>query len=251
MRDPPPLGPRCAPPGARDAVRVRLAACVLAWLAVIGAVGMAFGASIRAETAATVAFLTISAVVAVQIGRWYPHSRLGGCNTVTLLRAALVAALLMPLADGRAAGCAVAVLATVALALDGVDGWLARRSGLVSRFGARFDMEVDAALALVLALHVMAGTPVGSEVLVLGLIRYVFVLAAWGWPWLRGDLAPSRRRKVVCVLQLSVLIALQIPAVPSDAAILLARGAAMALIWSFAIDIIALRKDALSQGDLR
>ena len=132
-----------------------------------------------------------------------------------------------------------------------MDGWLARRSGLVSRFGARFDMEADAALALVLAIHALLGTPVGGEVLVLGLIRYVFVMAAWCWPWLDGDLAPSRRRKLVCVLQLSVLIALQVPALPPDAAILLTRGAAMALIWSFAIDIIALRKGALTRGELR
>ena len=36
-------------------------------------------------------------------------------------------------------------------ALDGVDGWLARRSGIASAFGARFDMEIDALLILVLA----------------------------------------------------------------------------------------------------
>ena len=37
------------------------------------------------------------------------------------------------------------------LALDGLDGWAARRQGLVSAFGARFDMEVDALLILALA----------------------------------------------------------------------------------------------------
>lgn len=251
MRNQQPPAERDAPPAARDAVRARLAACALAWMAVIGAVGLALGAPIRAQGTAMAAFGLASVLAGVRIGRRYPHSRLGGCNAVTLLRAALVAALLMPLTDGRAAGYGVATLAAVALALDGVDGWLARRSGLVSRFGARFDMEVDAALALVLALHVLTGTAVGSEVLVLGLIRYVFVLAAWAWPWLGGDLAESRRRKLVCVLQLSALIALQIPALPPDAAILLTRGAAMALIWSFAIDIIALRKGALAKGVLR
>jgi multidrug efflux pump subunit AcrA (membrane-fusion protein) len=39
--------------------------------------------------------------------------------------------------------------------LDGVDGWLARRHEIASRFGARFDMEVDA--LLILALSVLAG----------------------------------------------------------------------------------------------
>jgi phosphatidylglycerophosphate synthase len=40
------------------------------------------------------------------------------------------------------------------LALDGLDGWLARRFGLASAYGARFDMEVDGFLILVLALLV-------------------------------------------------------------------------------------------------
>ncbi|MFH7468205.1 CDP-alcohol phosphatidyltransferase family protein, partial [Pseudomonas syringae group genomosp. 7] len=77
----------------------------------------------------------------------------------------------------------------------GVDGWLARRSGLVSRFGARFDMEVDAALALILSLHLLAGTAVGAEALVLGLARYAFVAAGLAWPWLSADLPPTDRRK--------------------------------------------------------
>lgn len=251
MRDQTPLVRPDAPPAPRDAIRARLGVCVVAWLAVIVAAGLLFGGSVGALALAMAVFVAASVLVAVRLRRSYHHARLGACNAVTLLRAALVSALLIPLIDGRAAGYAVAALAAAALALDGVDGWLARRSGLVSRFGARFDMEADAALALVLAIHALLGTPVGGEVLVLGLIRYVFVMAAWCWPWLDGDLAPSRRRKLVCVLQLSVLIALQVPALPPDAAILLTRGAAMALIWSFAIDIIALRKGALTRGELR
>ena len=39
-------------------------------------------------------------------------------------------------------------------ALDGVDGWLARRRGMSSAFGARFDMEIDALLVQVLAILV-------------------------------------------------------------------------------------------------
>ena len=46
----------------------------------------------------------------------------------------------------------MAALAGFALALDGVDGHLARRFDQVSDFGARFDMEVDAALILVLCI---------------------------------------------------------------------------------------------------
>ncbi len=41
-------------------------------------------------------------------------------------------------------------LAVPALILDGVDGWVARRTGTANDAGARLDMEVDAALILVL-----------------------------------------------------------------------------------------------------
>lgn len=196
----------------------------------------------RGQLAGTGAFLLACAAAALLIRRGYPHGRLGACNVVTLMRAALACALLVPLADGRAAGSGVALVAAVALALDGVDGWLARRSGLVSRFGARFDMEVDAALALILSLHVLAGTAAGPEILVLGLIRYAFVAASLAWPWLAADLPPSRRRKQVCVLQIATLILLQTPLPTEGQAILLARLAAAAVIWSFAIDILYLRR---------
>ncbi len=45
-------------------------------------------------------------------------------------------------------------LSIPALALDAVDGWIARRTHTVSELGARFDMEVDAFLLLVLSAYV-------------------------------------------------------------------------------------------------
>lgn len=169
--------------------------------------------------------------------RAYPHDRVGACNLVTLSRAALVAALLGAVAGGQSAGWAVAIVAGLGLALDGIDGWLARRAGLVSDFGARFDLEVDAALALVLALHVLSGTVVGAEVLVLGSLRYVFVAAGWIAPWLRGDLPFSQRRRVICVVQIAALIFLVTPLAGDDLAIWTARLASAALVWSFAVDV--------------
>ncbi|MEE2860484.1 MAG: CDP-alcohol phosphatidyltransferase family protein [Pseudomonadota bacterium] len=187
---------------------------------------------------AGVGYLIAAVIVAIGMKRHYPHARIGSCNTVTLMRTALTTALLAPLAGGTAAGWTVALVATLSLAMDGIDGFLARRSGLVSDFGARFDMEVDAALALILALHVLAGTPVGLEVLVLGVMRYVFVASALALRWMRRPLPVSMRRKTVCVIQLAALIALQVPQVPVDLSIWLARGASLALAWSFASDVL-------------
>lgn len=186
---------------------------------------------------ASLLFLLGTLATAILIRHHYPHQRLGACNVITLLRGALVCALLAPLASGAAAGWGVAAVGGLALALDGVDGWLARRSGLASAFGARFDMEVDAALALVLSLHILSGTVVGAEVLLLGTIRYGFVAAGRFLPWLTGPLRPRFRRKLVCVIQLATLVLLQLPELSADQAIWLARAAAVALVWSFAVDI--------------
>ncbi|MCX5480124.1 CDP-alcohol phosphatidyltransferase family protein [Kaistia geumhonensis] len=176
----------------------------------------------------------------------YPHARLGLCNIVTLSRAALASSLVAPLAVpepiGNVDAWLVVSVATIALALDGIDGWLARRSGLASSFGARFDMEVDAALGLILALLVLDSGKLGSWVLVLGAMRYVYVAAGLAVPWLNGSLPEAFRRKAICVVQIAALIVLNAPAVSGPPAALLAAAATLALGWSFAIDIVWLAR---------
>jgi phosphatidylglycerophosphate synthase len=95
-------------------------------------------------------------------------------------------------------------LAAVALALDAVDGWVARRTGTVSTLGARFDMEVDAFLILVLAGYVTSS--LGGWVLALGVMRYAFAAAGWVVPWMRAELPPRYWRKVVAATQGVVLV---------------------------------------------
>jgi phosphatidylglycerophosphate synthase len=86
-------------------------------------------------------------------------------------------------------------LAGIALALDAVDGWIARITHTISELGARYDMEVDAFLLLALSAYV--GPSMGWWVLVIGLLRYVFVAAGWLLPWMRRTLPPRYWRKVV------------------------------------------------------
>jgi phosphatidylglycerophosphate synthase len=175
--------------------------------------------------------------VAFLVLRHYPHDRFGLCNAVTLARAAMVVALLAMLWSGGQ-GWDVMLVATIALSLDGVDGWLARRNGLTSDFGARFDMETDAALALVLAAHVWLGGATGPEVLLLGLMRYGFVLAFWPFPWLAAALPQRFGRKVVCVIQIAALILLQMPGFMPGQVQVVAWFAVVALIWSFGRDVL-------------
>jgi phosphatidylglycerophosphate synthase len=94
-------------------------------------------------------------------------------------------------------------LATVALCLDLVDGYVARRTGTETDLGARFDGEVDA--FLILALSVYVAQACGWWVLAIGAARYVFLAGEWLVPWMRAPLPPRRWRKLVAAAEGIVL----------------------------------------------
>jgi phosphatidylglycerophosphate synthase len=222
-------------------VSVTLAACVLTaaiLLAVPAPDALIVGLGL---------FGCIVLVVVQRIESFHPFPDFGAANRVTLMRAVL-ACLLAAFVAGEALALSFAAfaIAVCALALDGIDGWLARRSATASRFGARFDMEVDAVLILVLASAAWLTGKAGMWVLLLGLMRYAFVAASAPWPWLARDLPPSTRRKAICVLQVAVLAMLLLPSVVPPVSGLMAAAALGALAWSFAVDIrwLATRSEA-------
>lgn len=211
---------------------------VFVLLACVLLVGLSVAAQvIFGNVIVPVGLFALTAGVALQgILVHHPHPTLGLGNGVTLIRAALVALLAAALLDPAQTGWAVFFIACIAFALDGVDGWLARRAGLTSTFGARFDMEVDALLGAVLALILLNDGHVGPEILVLGFTRYAFVAAAFCVPKLGAALPESMRRKTVCVIQIACLIALLCPLTPLWLMHPMSWGAAGLLLWSFARD---------------
>lgn len=229
----------------RDAARALAGAALLLALAAgaLGATG--FGADYVTKS------LAVYAVGAWLVWRGlagdaHPHARFGAANRITLGRLAgmaAVAALLgeaVPAAPPSAApvgGWVLVVAATLIAVLDAADGALARRQGLASRFGARFDMETDAAFTLVLNGLVWQAGQAGAWVLASGLMRYAFVAAAWALPWLAAPLPPSRRRQAVCVVQITALIVCLGPIVPPALAGAIAALSLLLLTASFAIDI--------------
>lgn len=125
----------------------------------------------------------------------------GPANRVTLGRATLVGGVTALVADSFESTPPVTLLVgltAVALILDGVDGKVARRTNTSTALGARFDMEVDAFLILVLSVYV--STTLGPWVLLIGGMRYAFVAAARVAPWLNAPLprAPPARRSPRC-----------------------------------------------------
>jgi phosphatidylglycerophosphate synthase len=166
-------------------------------------------------------------------------ARFGPADRVTLTRAVLTGGVAALVADSvsrpvpaagtaGSAGHAVLVgLAATALVLDCVDGWLARRTGTASEFGARFDMEVDAFLILVLS--VQAARSLGGWVLLIGLARYALVAAGWWLAWLREPAAPRYWRKVVAAVQ-GVVLTVVASGIPPRPVSLAAVALALALL---------------------
>lgn len=229
----------------RDLIAVAAAVAALAWF-----MGDMAGLGIDYRLKALLCFAAGAALVWHALPS-HPHPRFGPANRVTLARLglmALIAALIgealprPPLsAQATAMWWLIAVSTTTAL-LDAVDGALARRTGLASAFGARFDMETDAAFTLVLCALVLQAGQAGPWVLASGLMRYAFVAAARAWPWLHAPLAPSKRRQTVCVVQITTLIVCLGPIVPPGLASVLAALSLALLALSFAIDIRTLAR---------
>jgi phosphatidylglycerophosphate synthase len=170
----------------------------------------------------------------------HPGPGLGPANRLTLARASLVLPLaalaLLPGVFTEIGYWWMVGLSAVALAMDGLDGPLARRTGTESRFGARFDMEMDAFLLLALSALVGWSGKVGFWVLLIGGLRYFFALGGLLWTPLRGALPPSQRRKVVCVAQGIVLVVCLAPVTQSAPATTLAASALALLVYSFVVD---------------
>jgi phosphatidylglycerophosphate synthase len=172
------------------------------WSVAAGAAGLAVISLVDVLSAfgwsAGLLYLVVSSTLLTRGLRSRGTTRFGPANTVTLTRSTLVGLVTALVATSFTTTISMTLLmglTTAALALDAVDGWIARRTGTISELGARFDMEVDAFLILVLGAFV--AQDLGWWVLTLGLLRYAYVVAGWGLPWLRRTVPPRYWRKVV------------------------------------------------------
>jgi phosphatidylglycerophosphate synthase len=193
---------------------------MLASTAALGEVGLTVGIACA---------VTMSAALAGGLAR-NDGAPLGPASWVTLARATLAVGVAALAADSFTHETPVALLVTlasVALVLDAVDGWVARHTGTATALGARFDGEVDA--FLILALSVYVAPACGAWVLAIGAARYLFLAGEWLLPWMRAPLPPRHWRKVVAATQgvvLTVAAAGVLPMTLTQALL----GAALALL---------------------
>jgi phosphatidylglycerophosphate synthase len=178
---------------------------------------------------------------------------LGPADRVTLTRASLTCGVAGLVANAFWAPARVTTLVSLAagaLLLDAVDGWVARRTGTASPLGARFDMETDAFLILVLSVHV--AHVLTWWVIVIGAARYIHLATGWLAPWSHQPVPARYWRKVVAATQ-GVVLAVAATQLLSDTWTELLLAAALALLaTSFGTEVAQLRRGRpAAAGQLR
>jgi phosphatidylglycerophosphate synthase len=221
---------RAAPPGPL----VGLVAQVLLLAGLAGTVGLGVGGWVAGLTCAAI----VNAALADGLSR-HRSGGLGAADWVTLARASLAVGIGALVADSFAHGVPVTLLvgiSALALALDYVDGWVARRAPTTGTLGAEFDGEVDAFLILILSVFVARS--VGAWVLAIGAARYAFLAAGWPLPWMRAPLPPRYWRKTVTATQGIVLTVAAAAVLPGSVTRFAVVAACALLAESFGRDVV-------------
>ncbi len=190
------------------------------------------------------AYAVFGLAVTTALYRAFPVAALGAANRVTLLRAALACLFAGLVGEGARVVAELAVPMVVGtavfLALDGVDGWLARRRGEESVFGRFLDHETDALFFLVLSILVHQTEKVGPWIITAGLLHYVYLAACLACPRLSADMPPTRRGQAVGLGAVLGLLACLFPDVQAEVATGVSVAVLSALVWSFIVDVFRL-----------
>jgi phosphatidylglycerophosphate synthase len=224
--------------GAQSTVRIAAVLGMPATAAVLGVVSATAGLGVAGWIAGLATGAGATALIATARIR-SDQPTMHPADWVTLTRALLAAGVAGLVADsfGRPASVtALVTLAAIALALDAVDGRVARRTGTATPLGGRLDGEVDAFLILLLSIAV--SQVYGSWVLVIGAARYALLVAGWLIPWLAAPLPPRYWRKVVAAVQGIVLTDAVSGVLPRLVGMIVVAVALLLLAESFGRDVI-------------
>ena len=236
--------------------RTRVRAALDATIGILSSVALGYGI-VRAHAELTIvgvvamcAGLILVTAAGVSIMRRRPAFSTPA-DRVTLIRAVLAGgcATLVVLALVASAPTRSWVLvgfAAIALLLDAIDGWVARRTGTANTHGARLDMETDSAFVMILSIPV--ALTVGPWALMIGAMRYLFWAAAVWRPALRQELTFSQFRRVTAGIQGVALVFALVPIVPSQVAAVTTALALALLVVSFGKDVISLERGFRTHG---
>lgn len=213
------------------------------------AAATAVGASRGIVAASSALAFVPVAVGAIALGealrRRDPSEPVGPADVVTGIRAALVAlmggwAVLLAVGSAPAASWWLTGIAALALALDGLDGAVARAGDRSTAAGARLDAETDAVLMAVLS--VIVAYEVGPWILLAGGLRYAFAALRWvRWrKTVRGHagLPPRQGRRLVAAGSAAALVAATAPGLATVGVWSLSAAALALLLVSFGLDAV-------------
>lgn len=168
--------------------------------------------------------------------------KLGAANLLTLGRTGLVsmlASLIPPLGPGMLLTWGPIALWAAAVALDGLDGRVARRSSRVTKLGTTLDIEADGLGVLIAAGVAVSNFALPFWFLPLNLLRPIFALGIW-WRLRQGksnsDWPTSATRRYIAGLQMVGLGMALWPGVPSELVLVAASCLTILLICSFGRD---------------
>lgn len=150
--------------------------------------------------------------------------------------------------DGQGFTWTAVVLGGAALAMDGLDGKIARTTG-GTRAGALYDETVDALFILLLSIGVV---PLwGLWCLIPGLMYYAFHLVAAFRPAWRQHLPRSLSRRVIAAAQGILLLAAGTPIAVAfpPFGLLCVAAAVVSVLYSFGRDVLWLERRGATAGD--
>ncbi|MFB6304286.1 MAG: CDP-alcohol phosphatidyltransferase family protein [Haloferacaceae archaeon] len=202
---------------------------------------LAWGAVAATVTAGELAYLRRHGDVALDGGR--AEGSLGVANALTLVRGGLYAAVAgFVTVPPTAAAWGPAACYGVGVALDALDGWVARNLGRTTRLGERLDLAFDTLGFVVAPVVAVVWGQLPAWYLSLSAARYVF-RAGVAWRRRRGrpvhDLPESRVRRPLAAFQMAFVTVALTPAVGLEAVRLPAALALAASLSVFGRDYLA------------
>ena len=203
---------------------------------------------------AVLVYLGISSAIYAGLALHLPHVTFGPANRISLARGiiiSLMAGLVLNMPSEALAGWVVFAMTITALILDGLDGAVARRTGMASPLGARLDGELDGLMTLVLCLLIYFSDRADAIVLLSGALHYVFLGASRLGMLPDVDLPQSFRRQCLGVCSVFLLVLCCVPLIGQSASIVLAGTSAALLLISFSIDFIFVLSNRKQRGTVK
>lgn len=160
------------------------------------------------------AFALVSFIILLYMHRIFlaAFSPWGGpANLITLFRLLIV--LTLPVLDIISGNITVLIAGILIVVLDGLDGFVARKTNNVTKLGARLDMETDALFILMLTFIHWVNDITGFWLVLAGIIKHLYILIIYLGGLVKYDNARTQIGPAIAFL---LFIAVLFPLFTSD-----------------------------------